>query len=276
MAQSHCVLPWLKNMSSVKTLSQHIQGVIVHGIKTIFYRTFHNIQNNANLQIHTILLTLENILHEKGKLPDTFFYQIDGGSENTAKAVIFLCELLVAKRVVKKVVLTRLMVGHTHADIDADFGRIWHNIRVNNITFLKFALTLEKNRHLITAEEYKVAIIGSIKKKRVEVEDIFVVPQYSQILNACGDPKFSCYSKGAHTQHQFIFEAVESHETFFPKGVKVTYRAFSQDEVCEIVSGEHSTYENLNIYPRNCKVSTFPKAKLDPINQEEIQPAGNS
>lgn len=131
-------------MSSVKTLSQHIQGVIVHGVKTIFYRTFHNIQNSANLQIHTILLTLENILHYQGKLPDTFFYQIDGGSENTAKAVIFLCELLVAKRVVKKVVLTRLMVGHTHADTDADFGRIWHNIRVTNITLLKFSLTLAK------------------------------------------------------------------------------------------------------------------------------------
>ena len=26
MAQSHCVLPWLKNLSSLKTLTQHIQG----------------------------------------------------------------------------------------------------------------------------------------------------------------------------------------------------------------------------------------------------------
>lgn len=125
---------------------------------------------------------------------------------------------------------------------------------------------------MITSEEYKEAIIGSIKKKIVEVEDIFVVPQYSQILNACGDPKFSCYSKGMHTQHQFIFEAVEPQETFFPKGVKVTYRAFSQDEVCEIVSGEHSTYENLNIYPQICKVSTFP---MESNNQNEKRPAGN-
>lgn len=124
-------MPYVKNMSSLKTLGQHIQGVIVHGIKTIFYRTFHNLGNSANLQIHTILLTIENIFLETGAFPETFFYQIDGGSENTAKIVFFLCELLVAKRVVKKVVLTRLMVGHTHADTDADFGRIWHNFRVS-------------------------------------------------------------------------------------------------------------------------------------------------
>lgn len=130
MAQSHCVLPWLKNLSSLKTLSQHLQGVILHGRITIFYRTFHNVSNCANLQIHTTLLALEKILRTEGRLPDTFYYQIDGGSENTAKAVIFLCELLVSKRLVKKVVLSRLLVGHTHADSDADFARIWSNIRV--------------------------------------------------------------------------------------------------------------------------------------------------
>lgn len=130
MAQSNCVLPWLKNLKNLKTLTQHIQGVIVHGRKTIFYRTFHNLSNGANLQIHTMLLTLENIVRTDGCLPDTLFYQIDGGSENTAKAVHFLCELLVAKRIVKKVVLSRLMVGHTHADVDADFSRIRTNTRV--------------------------------------------------------------------------------------------------------------------------------------------------
>lgn len=130
MAQGHCVLPWLKNLCSIHPLKQHIQGVIVHGRITFFYRTFHNIANGANLQIHTALLTLEKIYQAEGRLPETFFYQIDGGSENTAKAVICFCELLVAKRVVKKVVLSRLMVGHTHADCDADFAHMWMKIRV--------------------------------------------------------------------------------------------------------------------------------------------------
>lgn len=135
MAQSHCELPWLKNLCSLKKLTQHIQGVLLHGRKSIFYRTFHNVVLGANVQIHTLLLTLENIQESEGKLPDTFFYQIDGGSENTAKVVLFLCELLVAKRVVKKLVLSRLLVGHTHADVDAEFGHLWKYIRVQPLQF---------------------------------------------------------------------------------------------------------------------------------------------
>lgn len=140
MAQSHCVLPWLKNLSSLKPLTQHIQGVIVHGRKNIFYRTFHNITNGANLQIHTTLLTIANILRSDGRLPETFFYQVDGGSENTAKAVLFFCELLVAKRIFKKVVLSRLIVGHTHADTDAAFGRIWTKNRVSSTSTSKYII----------------------------------------------------------------------------------------------------------------------------------------
>lgn len=65
-----------------------------------------------------------------GKLPDTIYYQIDGGAENTAKVVFMICELLIVHRLTKKIVLTRLMVGHTHCDIDAFFGQIWKRIRV--------------------------------------------------------------------------------------------------------------------------------------------------
>lgn len=130
MAQSRSGVPNVKNMLTLKTLSQHIQEVLLHGRLTLLFRTFHNIINCANLQMHTMLLSLETILHSEGKLPDTFYYQIDGGSENTAKAVLYLCELLVAKRVLKKIVLSRLLVGHTHADVDADFAHIWRHVRV--------------------------------------------------------------------------------------------------------------------------------------------------
>lgn len=63
-------------------------------------------------------------------LPETLYYQIDGGSENTARAVYFLCELIVARRLVKCIKLSRLMVGHTHCDIDAAFAKIWTHARV--------------------------------------------------------------------------------------------------------------------------------------------------
>ena len=50
-------------------------------------------------------------------LPGTLYYQINGGFENTANIVILMKELLVAKGLTKKIVITRLPSGHTHEDI---------------------------------------------------------------------------------------------------------------------------------------------------------------
>lgn len=140
MAQNHCILPWQKNLATAvkPTLAQHIQGVIIHGRKTIFYRTFHTVANTSSLQIHTFLLSLEKIRMETGVLPDTLYYQVDGGSENTAKAVYFLCELIVARRLVKCIKLCRLMVGHTHCDIDTAFAKVWTHNRVRHIILSSF------------------------------------------------------------------------------------------------------------------------------------------
>ena len=62
---------------------QHIQGFINHGRGITLFRTFNNIYNGTNLAVHTWLLGLEETyLSEGGKLPDTIYSQIDGGSEN--------------------------------------------------------------------------------------------------------------------------------------------------------------------------------------------------
>ncbi len=75
-------------------------------------------------------MSLEKIMElEEGKLPDTLYLQLDGGPENIAGAVYAMCELLVAKGLTKHIVLTRLMVGHTHEDIDSKFAKIWGKIR---------------------------------------------------------------------------------------------------------------------------------------------------
>lgn len=129
MAQNHCILPWLGNLAQIKGVPQHIQGVLRHGRGLTLYRTFHNVANGANLQLHTFLLILEETIEEEGKLPDTVFFQFDGGSENTSKTVFLMCELIIARGLTKKIVLTRLMVGHTHSDIDGVFGRLWTSIR---------------------------------------------------------------------------------------------------------------------------------------------------
>ena len=102
---------------------------------------------------------------ELGSLPDVIYIQIDGGSENTAKAVLLICELIICKRLCKKIVLTRLMVGHTHCDIDAVFGRLWKHMR---------------NRSVLSPLEYADVIEKSLSTDFMpaKVQDIFVVPDY--------------------------------------------------------------------------------------------------
>lgn len=67
MAQSHCVLPWHANIAmSYKTIPQHLQGVLLHGRCLLMFRTFHNLNNDSCVQLHTWLLTLEHVYEQEG------------------------------------------------------------------------------------------------------------------------------------------------------------------------------------------------------------------
>jgi hypothetical protein len=101
-----------------------------------------------------MLLTLERIKELEGAIPPVFYYQIDGGSENIAKAVIAACEAIVCMNIVNKVVLTRLIVGHTHEDIDSKFGVVWTYIR---------------NKTLLTPQAYEKALKRCLKKKILNI-----------------------------------------------------------------------------------------------------------
>jgi hypothetical protein len=70
---------------------------------------------------------------EARKLPDTLYHQIDGGSENVNKTTLAICELMIATKMVRKIVLTRLPPGHTHEDIDARFGVLWRSMYSQHI-----------------------------------------------------------------------------------------------------------------------------------------------
>ena len=86
-------------------VKQHIQGVLVHGRAMFAYRTFHNLSNTANLQMTCLLLTLNWVIEQDGRLPDTIFYQIDGGAENIKDVVYAFCEMLVVSGLTKCVVV---------------------------------------------------------------------------------------------------------------------------------------------------------------------------
>ena len=266
MQQAHCLLPYHGNLDNFSTcLPQHFQGVLVHGRVFNMFRTYHTLRNTSDCQIHTLLLTLEQIYKENGNhLPDHVSIQIDGGSENTDKNVLAMCELLVIMRLTQCVLLTRLMVGHTHIDVDGFFGRLWKYIR---------------NKFIFTPGDYFTAIIIALSTAIMacRVYDIYVVPNYHQIIRPCIDPAFGLYARDENTQLQFEITACERCPAF-PNGSKIRYRKYTQDKVVVLkqvkgksvidleerdCDGESDDEDNMNITIDNVHVSWQPEAKYD-------------
>ena len=217
MAQSHTILPWEKNLHmSSHTIDQHLQGVIQHGQWTNIYRSFWNIGGGANLAIHVLLLDLHHRFERDGKLPPTIYMRNDGGSENSNKTFLAICELLVATRICKTVFVTRLPVGHTHEDIDGIFSRIWTAMRTESaISPQDYMREVKKALSSKEGDKMKKAIFKFI--------DLFCVPDYKAFMEPHVDSKFGRCFKEQWTQLCFRFRAVDASD-YFPNGVEMHYR----------------------------------------------------
>lgn len=203
--------------------NQLIVGVKRHGHGITLYRTVETVKKCADLSIYCIMAEIEDFKREFKVYPEVVYIQADGGSENANNNLLLMLELLVIKRLCRKVVFTRLPTGHTHEDIDGCFGVIWRHLQ---------------GKVIPTLEKYKELAIEALSKDskhnhyKVKVEEIMVLPDYDVLLAGCIDPKMSNLHREDATQHQWIFEAVNvSH--YFQLGVKTTYRAYSADLVVE-------------------------------------------
>lgn len=125
------------------------------------------------------------------------FKKVDG-SENTAKAALAVCELLVAKRLTRRIVLTRLLVGHTHEDIDAIFALIWQYL---------------KNKRALTPQMYAILVALACKKKapKVDVKDIWAVPDYQEYFAPFINPHLGRYAKGI----EHIYSGIIYYDVYF-------------------------------------------------------------
>jgi len=93
------------------TIKQHLQGVLEHGRSMRIFRTFHTINNDGNVSLHALLLTLEERYKlNNNNLPHILYLQIDGGAENVTKIMLALCELLIIRGLVDKVILSPITV----------------------------------------------------------------------------------------------------------------------------------------------------------------------
>ena len=146
---------------------------------------------------------------------------------------------MVAKKLTRKIVLTRLLVGHTHEDIDAIFALIWEKMKV---------------KKSMTPDTYAKLMASACQNKApiVEVHDIWAVPNYSEYFEGYINPKLGRYAKSKFlltitlcdiytlfieewTQLQITFTAVDcvtdELRAKYPMEVKVTHRAFAADKV---------------------------------------------
>ena len=72
------------------------------------FRSFPTVSPDSDFTIFCLLSELEKWKNRhNGIFPETWYIQIDGGSENANQYLIAAMEFLVIKRLVKKIVLTR-------------------------------------------------------------------------------------------------------------------------------------------------------------------------
>ncbi len=145
--------------------------MLSHGCGLTIYRSFPTLDEDSDFTIFCCLLReLERWRdNNNGNYLQVWYIQVDGGSENANKYFLAALEFLFIKRLVQRIILTRLPVGHTHEDIDACFGTIASWFQRNIIQ---------------TPQDYKQqienAFDGSERRFQTEVqcEDVFVVPNY--------------------------------------------------------------------------------------------------
>jgi len=129
-------LPLLSNLNQLKIhFPVAVTGAISHGTnETAFYLSTPNVSTGASFTIHCILSELRKLYYKNNRKPlKKVYIEIDGASDNVAKAVIAACEHLVFQKFSPYIVMARLPVGHTHEDIDSRFGKIWTFVRDRHV-----------------------------------------------------------------------------------------------------------------------------------------------
>ena len=106
--------------------------------------------------------------------------------------MLAIAELLVARRFVGHLELTRLPVGHIHEDIDS-FD--CENVSCVDATACSF--------HECKCQTHSRSIYNGDLKLPVEVVDIVAVSDYVSCFESYIDPKLSRYAKLALTQLQW-------------------------------------------------------------------------
>ena len=116
-------------------LKQSVVGVKVHGICNHLYICHPNTKNGAgsNATIEVLRRTLVYLDKRSPNMPPTLHLQLDNcGGENKNKYMFSFLSYLVQVGIFQEILVSFLIVGHTHEDIDQHFSVISRELRRKN------------------------------------------------------------------------------------------------------------------------------------------------
>ena len=215
-------LPILSNLNSIKDpFPVSVTGAISHGTnETTFYLSTPNVATGASYTIHCIFSEMKKLYAVNGFKPLRKVYiEIDGASDNVAKAVLAAIEHLVLKQFALEIQLARLPVGHTHEDIDSRFGKIW---------------TYMRNRHVYTFDAFIEIIKRAFSKSpQYTVVPVFAVYDYKEFYDRFIDEHLKDkYSRLDSTQLYFKMQPLRAQDREYNPWqliVRTNYRKFGQE-----------------------------------------------
>jgi len=207
----------ISGLGSAEQLKFKTTGVLVHGIGGYYvYVADPTIPANANFNLECLFITLVDLQRRvaSGELPSfppELNLQVDGASDNKAAVVFMFMEWLVRTRVFTSVVVSFMMVGHTHNDADQQF----------------VPLTFELRKRIIKdLEEYLAAIRVAYKDPPKAVTHVQAVHDFTKWLKVDFGKEFAGFARrtpDAERPHQFTFELDDAGE------VQMNYKQFSFD-----------------------------------------------
>ena len=115
-------MTWWKDAKH-NVLEQHVVGVLVHGTpnESYLYTINNSIGGGANLNVEALRRTLVH-LYASSPLPRKICINADNASDNKCWTLLLFLAMLVYHRYTEEVMLSFLIVGHTHEDIDQLFS----------------------------------------------------------------------------------------------------------------------------------------------------------
>lgn len=247
-AHGHAGAP---GMSSAEQLTWKTTGVIVHGYGYFLYALEPHLPGNANSNMfcfHKTIMHMFSRLNDPNDQEVTIWprmltLQVDGASDNKCRAMFAYCEWLILIGAFEEILVSFLIVGHTHADYDQKFIKITKAMRKSVVKSMDDLLELFKTCY------------GPKNKPRV-VEAVRAVPDFTKWLVQDAGVEVSGFARrvpDVHRPHRFMLS--RSNSAPMPGATyacETDYKQHSSDpdsEIMNMVDGERQPVQWLSSMP---------------------------